>query len=74
MKWFSVSQNSNLGNDKPVEINFGDESSILEYWDNDLPLKVITHGWSDDKNSGVFNIKTGTLFIDNQAKHNICTR
>ncbi|CAI6348331.1 unnamed protein product [Macrosiphum euphorbiae] len=52
--------NSILGNDKPIEIEFGNESSVLDYWIDDFPLKVITHGWlaSDDNFTGVFTIKT----------------
>ncbi|KAL4097871.1 hypothetical protein QTP88_022574 [Uroleucon formosanum] len=52
--------NSFLGNDKPIEIEFGKESSVLDYWIDDYPLKVITHGWlaSDDNYTGVFTIKT----------------
>lgn len=51
-----------LGNDKPKEIKIGNESSVLEYWIDGLPLKVITHGWlqSDENFDGVFAIKTGT--------------
>ncbi|XP_025199738.1 lipase member H-B-like [Melanaphis sacchari] len=52
--------NSNLGNDKPIDIAFDKVSSVLDYWIDGLPLKVITHGWlaSDDDFTGVFCIKT----------------
>lgn len=55
--------NRNLGNDKPIEIKFHEESSILEYWIKGLPLKLITHGWLGSlKNpNGVISIKTGML-------------
>jgi len=54
-----------LGNDKPIKIEFGNESSVLDYWIDDFPLKVITHGWlaSDNNSTGVFTIKTGTLYV-----------
>ncbi|XP_022166001.1 lipase member H-B-like [Myzus persicae] len=54
-----------LGNDKPIEIEFGNESSVLDYWIDDLPLKVITHGWlaSDDNCTGVFVIKTAYVDV-----------
>ncbi|KAL5239621.1 hypothetical protein ACI65C_007031 [Semiaphis heraclei] len=49
-----------LGNNKSIKIEFGDESKVLDYWIDDYPLKVITHGWlaSDDNFTGVFIIKT----------------
>ncbi|XP_060851333.1 lipase member H-B-like [Rhopalosiphum padi] len=52
--------NSELGNDMPIDIEFGDESKVLDYWIDGLPLKVITHGWlaSDENFTGVFCIKT----------------
>lgn len=42
-----------------VEIKFGKESSIFDNWIDDLPLKVITHGWfaSDNFGQGVFEIR-----------------
>lgn len=54
--------NSELGNQSPIKIDFGNESAILNYWIDGLPLKLITHGWraSDFNDSGVFTIKTGT--------------
>uniref|UniRef100_A0A2S2QF13 Lipase member H-B n=1 Tax=Sipha flava TaxID=143950 RepID=A0A2S2QF13_9HEMI len=64
--------NSDLGNDKPIQITFGNESSILKYWIKDLPLKVITHGWlaSDNNSTGVFVIKTA--YVDTGG-YNIIT-
>ncbi|XP_015369892.1 PREDICTED: uncharacterized protein LOC107165949 [Diuraphis noxia] len=53
--------NSILGNNKSIEIKFGNESSVLDHWIDDLPLKVITHGWyrgSRNNFTGVFIIKT----------------
>lgn len=52
-----------LGNDEPIQIEFGNELRILKHWIKGLPLKVITHGWlaSDNNNTGVFAIKTGML-------------
>jgi len=49
----------------PIDIEFGDESKVLDYWIDGLPLKVITHGWlaSDENFTGVFCIKTGTLYV-----------
>lgn len=57
--------NRYLGNDKPVKIEFGNESCILDHWIKGLPLKVITHGWlaSDENFTGVFVIKTGTFVL-----------
>ncbi|XP_025407220.1 uncharacterized protein LOC112681175, partial [Sipha flava] len=52
--------NSCLGNDKPIKIESNNVTNIKKYWFEDLPLKIITHGWlSSDKNfNGVFDIKT----------------
>ncbi|XP_015369895.1 PREDICTED: lipase member H-B-like [Diuraphis noxia] len=57
--------NSILGNNKSIEIKFGNESSVLDYWIDDYPLKVITHGWlaSDNNFTGVFIIKTAYLKV-----------
>lgn len=57
--------NSILGNDRPIEIEFGKEFSVLDYWIDGFPLKAITHGWlsSDDNCSGVFTIKTGKSYF-----------
>ena len=51
-----------LENYQPKKIEFGNESSVLDYWLDGLPLKVITHGWlsSDENVDGVFSIKTST--------------
>lgn len=59
--------NRDLGNDNPIELEFGNESVIANYWIENLPLKVITHGWlaSDENCSGVFAIKTGTCVLSN---------
>jgi len=50
-----------LGNEKPIAIEFGDEKLMIHNWLPGKPLKVITHGWlgSDLNDSGVFAIKTG---------------
>lgn len=50
-----------LGNDKPITIEFGNEKQMINYWVSGKPLKVITHGWrgSDDDDQGVFAIKAG---------------
>uniref|UniRef100_A0A2H8TZ83 Pancreatic triacylglycerol lipase n=1 Tax=Melanaphis sacchari TaxID=742174 RepID=A0A2H8TZ83_9HEMI len=57
--------NSNLGNSKKIPIGCGNESSILDYWIKDLPLKVITHGWlsSDKNNDGVFIIRNAYIDV-----------
>lgn len=57
--------NRDLGNGKPIKIEFGNESVIANHWIKDLPLKVITHGWlaSDENCRGVFVIKTGTYAL-----------
>jgi len=64
--------NSYLGNDKPIKIEFDNESNILDYWIDDSPLKLITHGWlaSDDNSRGVFEIKTAYV---NFGGYNIIT-
>lgn len=53
--------NRRLGNNRSIKIEFGNESSIVDYWIDGLPLKVITHGWlaSQINFTGVFCIKTG---------------
>lgn len=50
-----------LGNNKSILIEFGNEKQIIDYWIRDQPLIVITHGWrgSDEDDKGVFAIKTG---------------
>jgi len=50
-----------LGNNKSISIEFGNEKQIIEYWIRGKPLIVITHGWrgSDEDDKGVFAIKTG---------------
>lgn len=50
-----------LGNEKPIKIKFNNATNIQKYWFEDLPLKIITHGWlaSDENFTGVFDIKTG---------------
>jgi len=55
--------NRDLGNDKQIPIEYGNETSILEYWIQDLPLKVTTHGWlsSGENYSGVFTINDGIM-------------
>lgn len=60
---FSICLNRDLGNSKWIPIASGNESSILDYWIQDLPLKVTTHGWlsSDKNNSGVFAINAGMI-------------
>ncbi|KAL4121368.1 hypothetical protein QTP88_013894 [Uroleucon formosanum] len=52
--------NSDLGNNKPIIIEFGNEKQIINHWIRGKPLKVITHGWlgSDENDKGVFSIKT----------------
>lgn len=52
--------NSDLGNNKSILIELGNEKQIIEYWIRDQPLIVITHGWrgSDEDDKGVFAIKT----------------
>jgi len=56
--------NRYLGNEKPIKIEFDNESIILDYWIDESPLKFITHGWlaSDDNSRGVFEIKTGRFY------------
>ncbi|XP_060851334.1 pancreatic triacylglycerol lipase-like [Rhopalosiphum padi] len=57
--------NSDLGNSKRIPIASGNESSILDYWIQDLPLKVTTHGWlsSEKNNSGVFAINAAYVDV-----------
>lgn len=60
---FLIFLNRDLGNDRRIPIGCGNETSILEHWIQDLPLKVITHGWlsSDYNYTGVFTINTGII-------------
>lgn len=52
--------NSELGNDKSENIEFGNERKIIDIWIRDRPLKVITHGFLSSVNStGVMHIKSG---------------
>lgn len=55
--------NRYLGKDTQIPIEFGNETNILEYWIQDLPLKVTTHGWLSSGNNytGVFTINTGII-------------
>jgi len=50
-----------LGNNKSIFFEFGNEKQIINHWIRGQPLKVITHGWrgSDEDDRGVFSIKTG---------------
>lgn len=50
-----------LGNNKSILIELGNEKQMIEYWIRGQPLIVITHGWrgSDEDDKGVFAIKTG---------------
>jgi len=50
-----------LGNNKPIVIEFNNEKNMIGHWLQGKPLKVITHGWrgSDEDDRGVFSIKTG---------------
>ncbi|CAI6348190.1 unnamed protein product [Macrosiphum euphorbiae] len=52
--------NSDLGNNKSMIFEFGNEKQIINHWIRGQPLKVITHGWrgSDEDDRGVFSIKT----------------
>ncbi|CAI6349237.1 unnamed protein product [Macrosiphum euphorbiae] len=54
-----------LGNDKQIPIEWGNETSILDYWIQDLPLKVTTHGWlsSGENYTGVFTINNAYVDI-----------
>lgn len=58
---FNFIYNRELGNSKPIIVEFDNEKQILNYWIRGKPLKVITHGWlgSDENDTGVFTIKTG---------------
>ncbi|XP_060842170.1 lipase member H-B-like [Rhopalosiphum padi] len=57
--------NSDLGNNKSIIFEFGNEKQIIEYWIRGKPLIVITHGWrgSDEDDKGVFAIKTAYVDI-----------
>lgn len=62
-----------LGNDKPITIEFGNEKQMINHWISGKPLKVITHGWrgSDEDDKGVFAIKTGNLKTPEQKCRHI---
>jgi len=64
MFFFSICLNRFLGREKYIQIKFGNESSILEHWIKDSPLKVTTHGWNTamkNNTEGMFEVNYGII-------------
>lgn len=50
---------------KYIETTLGNEGVFKKIWINNVPLKVIIHGWnidSDESNSWIFSVKTGNFY------------